>query len=90
MLNTTAACPIKKTHKIKEKLHNKDCTRYNYGYQNKKGGIGGTCSMDDKTKNFYITALPIASKDTRANARPDRRRDNTALSTQLIPQRLPP
>jgi hypothetical protein len=50
MLNTAAACPIKKTHKIKEKLHNKDCTRHNYGYQKKKGGMGGTCSMDDKTK----------------------------------------
>lgn len=52
--------------------------------------MGGTCSMDDKTKNFYKTALPIASKDTRPNARPDPRRDNTALGTQLVPQRLPP
>jgi len=52
--------------------------------------MDGTCSMDDKNKNFYQIALPIASKDTRPNARPDHRRDNTALGMQLVPQRLPP
>jgi len=50
--------------------------------------MGGTCSMDDKTKNFYKNALPIASKDTGPNARPGPRRDNTALRTQLVPAAL--
>jgi len=52
--------------------------------------MGGTCSMDDRTKNVYKNALPIASKDTRPNAGPGPRKDNTVLRTQLVPQRLPP
>jgi hypothetical protein len=91
MLHTAAVCPItKRLIKLRRSFIIRTAPDIITVIKTRRIGWAEHVAWMTRLKKLYKNALPIASKDTRPNARPGPRRDNTALRTQLAPQRLPP